>query len=146
MCTVESRDTMGVIPFFFNPALPCMVLALNILTPGWHICAPSNVSSSNTLQRQQIHELKALVHPSWITPAAMLPSQIVFAGWGFLSKKKSLLFQSALLEVSHLPRAPFPECLFCPTTSLPTPLCSEFQFFSIFWEGIIVLTGLWSAV
>lgn len=51
-------------------------------------------------------------------------------------KKKFPILQkslwSVLLEVSHLPRALSPECLFCPTTSLPVPCCSEFHFLLLF--------------
>ena len=45
-------------------------------------------------------------------------------------KNSSLLQRSpwsVLLEVCHLTRAPFPECLFCPITGSPIPLCSEFH-------------------
>lgn len=56
----------------------------------------------------------------------------------FEQKKLPLLQKipwSMLLEVSHLPRAPSPECLFCPTTSWPVPCCSEFHFLLLFERG-----------
>lgn len=127
----------GVIPLLFTPALPHSVPAPNVPTPGERICAPSHVSSSNTLQRQQIHELKALVHPGRIMAVKMLPFQVcLWWVWGSLGKKLLLLRKSpwsVLLEVNHLTRAPFPECLFCPNTSSPMPLCSESLFFYFLW-------------
>lgn len=73
ICALQKAETWRGSPPSSSPLCSHTRYWLQIhLHQGGHICAPSHISSSNTLQRQQIHKLKALGHPGRITAAATL--------------------------------------------------------------------------
>lgn len=127
----------GTIPFLFTPQSTQCCLQT-------HPCQGyTSVPPSTSILQTPPEATNPQIEDSGSSQEDYRPCSTTFSGclcWVQLfEQRKFPLLQkspwSMLLEVSHLPRAPSLECLFCPTASSPVPCCSEFHFLLLFERG-----------
>lgn len=138
--SVHCREQRQGQPPPLQPCAPTHSASSKAPVPGEHICAPSHLSSSNTLQRQQIHELKALVNPGRITAAATRPFPVCLC-WvrGSLSKKTPFATEKPLVcaargEPSH--QGSLSRVFILSHHKLTNSSLQCISLSSAFWEGI----------